>query len=94
MLLTLRLGDIPDGGYNELQKKLRECKHFESVQEMPGIFDFQVAWKTTPTLYKTYDICKTGQEIMKSRNPAIPPDKLPHLISDIQTIVTRYKATR
>ena len=90
---TLRLGDIPDDGYNELQKKLRACKHFESVQEMPGIFDFQVTWKTTPTFYKIYDICNTGQEIMKFRNPAIPPDKLPYLISDIQTIVTRYNAT-
>jgi hypothetical protein len=78
---TLRLGDIQNSAYTDLQKKLSESGRFSRVEEVPGIFDIQVTWNFQPDFSDILEIYEIGKQVDPSSNLS--------LISDIQTLVSR-----
>ena len=93
----IRLGEIKGNAYNDLQKAL--CGLDEiilNVEEMPGIFDLQITWKTVPSIHEILKIYEIGEEVsekaQKSKSSASILNKTVRkgaLVSDIQTTVTK-----
>lgn len=80
---TLRLGDIQNSAYTDLQKELSQTGRFSRVEEVPGIFDIQVTWKFQPDFSDILEIYEIGKKADSSNRSS--------LISDIQTLVSRSR---
>jgi hypothetical protein len=59
---------------------------FDSVEEVPGIFDLQVRWKYVPDLHRIMKIFEIGRQVEIKCSLKPKTNGFPALVSDVQAM--------